>query len=785
MFKDSHITTLTPWQTTEESSGLPAVNYPAVIGTGLLGLGLDVTGLQGLPDKLTAFFGSKHAPFHATQADLYVIHEGMISQHLWQSEVKHTGKDAPPGDFIYGQKRNFMPMGYLTQAFEYGGRKYEGDTIFAVGGQWKRTWNLRQAIVANRFALDRNIAVETEIFAPHGGETVYIKLTRRATRRVDVHGGNVLKGAEPFRWSIRLPLETRHGLKLFDQPGAVKPGNRTILATIDKDSRYKPSEAYTILYGIGAKGMTVQTSPEGWTASMEGPLFEEQVAWLRLDFCRFVGGDANAVAQRRQALEAELPNFSADAWEQARARHVTEYENFWANTADVELEQPDDLDQQRRLVLHISEYLFHCANDFSFGGTAQFLLFHQNGWGASNFHDHHYIVDGVARANLWSAAEANAWWMKRVMRPAGRAFPWMMTYDGEATTTPERDRAPMSDANRALLAMRIYELAGRGRQEMLRNAVFPIVKRVADMALDDWFYEQGGRMLFRGVETDVMGQPAIVNDTATVMMFLTLIRKAIEYSQTLGIHDPREPDWRRVLDAAKQEIVDGRYSPHLNAPPDAAAACWLCNIYYLAEAQPFMDDAAYAGTCDYSHRTVTCNLPWIGFAAASSEMRLGRPDRAEQHFVDIFADGVHGLGYFEEVAPVGSYGLPPLASAHGSHLVAACEQIVMSDFWRHRIFIGKGMPAKMRMGSVRFSSLRVRDGLIASGESDPKRLALRLHHTGDPVEMEIIIRVPCEARTTFTVRQDGRDLPHEFHGETVAVKVKLEYDMRTELAIEG
>ena len=805
MFKDSFTTRLTPWHITEESSGLPHFSYPALVGSGLLGVGLDAAGLQSLPDKITAFLGSKHAPFHATQADLYVLHEGMISEHLYQDEVKHTGRDVPPGEFVYGQRRNFMPLGYLSQEFDYGGRSYAGDAVLSVAGQWRREWDLRRAIVRNRFALDRSIVVETEIFVPHGGETVYLKLTRRPARRVDVHGGNRLSGSDPFRWTVRLPLETRHGLKLYDQPDSVKPGERTLHASIDRNSSYKPTERYVVLYGVAADGMDVSLTADGWSATMAAPLEQEQTAWLRIDFSRFVAGGIRMVDDARDEMEADLLRFNRDEWQQALERHEADFRTFWSNTADVDVHVRDDFELRRRFLLHVSEYLFRCGNDFSFGGTCQFLLFHQNGWGASNFHDSHYIVDGIARANMWTEAESNLWWLRRVMRAdSGRAFPWMMTYSGEPTVTPERDRAPMSDANRAMIAIRIYELAGRHREQLLREAAFPIVKRVADMAVDHWFYEQDGRLLFRGVETDVMGAEAIINDAATVMMFLTIIRKALAYRAALGIDDPRRQDWQRVLDSARLDIVNGRYAPHLNARPDAKVGCWLCNTYYLAEAQDFMDDAAYAATIDWGQKVVGCNMPWIGFAAASSEMRLGRSDRAEQHFVEAFEHGTHGPGYYEEVSPVGSYGLPPLGTAHGAHLTAACEQIVISDFWRHRVYVGKGMPAKMRANRVVFSNLRARDGLIVSGESAPRRLAVSLHHTGDPVEMEIVLRVPCEAPTSFQVLADppaeavrrtgGRPAAYDFHGEYVTLRLptrlqepcggQVEWDATVKVEIE-
>lgn len=775
MFKDSKVTSLSPWVVVEESDALPEFCYPAFAGTGLLGVGLDAGGLQSLQDQITTRLHCDVKPFHNTQADLYVLREGMISEHLWQDEVKHTSTEPGPDDFVYGRRRNFMPLGYITQEFEFGGRRIGPAGLASVAGSWRREWDLHRAVVRNRYAIDRGIVIETEVFAPHGTESVFVKLTRRAARR---------RSGE-FRWTVRLPLETRHGLKLFDQPGSVTPGKGTILATIDPSSCYKPSEAYGIVYGVAAAGMHVSTSADGWEASISAPLDAEQVAWLRLEFCRFAGKDVASAAGCREVVERRVERFSAADWEQAKADHVRQSEEFWSSTADIETEPCDSFELKRRFLMHMSEYLFRCANDFSCGGTAQFLLFHQNGWGASNFHDHHYIVDGVARANIWYAAEANARWMRRVMSAEGRAFPWMMTYNGEATVTPERDRAPMSDANRAMLAARIYELAGRGREALLRDVVYPIVKRVADMAVDDWFYEENGRMLFRGVENDVMGDVPIVNEASTVLIFLSLIRKALDYSQALGLDEPRRAAWQRMLDAVSIDTAEGRYVPHLNAAPDARAGCWLCNIYYLAECRRWLDDATYARTRDHGQRHVTCNLPWIASASASSEIRLGRPDRAEQHLVEVIEHGVHGPGYFEECAPAGVAGLPPFATAHGAYIAAACEQVVLPDFWDHRVSICTGMPSKLRARRVRFSNLRARDGLIVSGVSEPRRLAVQLYHRGEHVEMELVLRIPSEAGMRLEVLQDGRPAEHEFHGETVTLRLPLEHDQRTELVLDG
>lgn len=781
-FTDSYVTNITPWEVTESSASMPDANFPAFVGSGTLGMAVDAAGLQSLSDKLSSQYHLYASPFQITQSDLYVLHEGLVSEHLYQDEIALTGKDVPPGEFCYGQHRNFMPLGYVQQEFRIGEKVYKNDDVIQVARNWKRIWNLKQGMVKNSFTIGWNLAFETEVFSPNGGETVFIKLVRPANRWKGRDKGKDTK----VSWTITIPFQTRHGLPLYDEDGAISAGRNTVVANISKSSRYKPSEDYTILYGAGASGMEVTVSEKGITAiSHETSIDEQQICFLKLDFRRFANETPEAVKLQQAGLEDDCRNFSGEVYQKTREAHLLDFEKFWSNTASVSVESPDDMEVKRQFLMHMSEYLFRCGNNFSYGGTLQYLMFHQNGWGASNFHDMQYIVHGMALANMWQQAEDNLRWMHRVMRPEGRAFPWMMTYDGTPTVTPERDRAPMSDANRAMLAARIYEMAGKGRDSLLTKYVYPIVKRVANLGVNDWFYEEKGRLLFKGIETDVMGDNAVLNDAANVTAYVTLIRKAIEYSKYLNVDPHLRQTWARNLNRIYIDTLDGRYKPNLNAKAANRGDLWFSNIFYTAEAGDFLDENVFKRTRDIGQQVVDINIPWIGFAAASTEIRLNRPDRAEQFFADILRNRVYGPGYFEEVAPVGRAGLPPYASAHGSHLAASCEQVVLSDFWKHKISVGTGLPSKLRMSNLTFSNIRGRDGLMVSGTSSPHALEVNLHHTGDPVNMEIELKIPSEAGQFFKVYMNGVSVPYIFRGESVSLFLNLEYNKHLILKIEG
>ena len=616
-----------------------------------------------------------------------------------------------------------------------------------------------------------NLSLET--FAPHGGESVYFRLDRTARQGP----------AGVCTWSVNIVFETRHGMPIYDQDEAIDIGEHTVIATIDAGSQYKPLEAYTVVYALGADGAVVSLESNGITITLSGKVEVTQSAWIRLDLRRMTGEGRSDASKVAAELDLAMTSFTRADYEAARTVHVAEMAAFWKRTADIEVLDGDDFETRRRFVLHMSEYLLRCGNDWALGGTAQFLLFHQNGWQAGNFHDHHYIVDGIARAGMFDEAIGHIYWLHNVMSPGGRVFPWIINYDGTAPIPPERDRAPMSDANRAMLAVRIYELAGLGRAKLLRDAVYPIVRAVAVQA-GEWFERTEDGYELKGVETDVMDDNPVVNEIGSVIIFDGVVRKAIEYSKLLGIDDDLRKSWRNLVDHIAYDCSDGRYLAHRGAPIGTRTSPWFSNGLYLGEGVEFLDIDMYRRTLDSEPPTTVINYAWLNSATACSQLRLGRPDRAEQLMVDTLENRIHGPGYLEENAPIGVYALPPLPTAHGSYVTAACEQIVLSDFWRPGLTVGTGIPSRLRARTVRFQSLRAIHGITVSGLAEPRRLTVTLTPGGEPIELPVVLAIPACAGSTFTVMLDGRAVDFAFGGETVTVAVALT-DCPVTLTVEG
>ena len=83
IFRQSALSSLTHDTVTEEAPRMPRDIYPAMIGSGEIGIGLDATGLQGLNTRTRQYRDTLSLMYDRTsvQDDLYIRHDSAISKH--------------------------------------------------------------------------------------------------------------------------------------------------------------------------------------------------------------------------------------------------------------------------------------------------------------------------------------------------------------------------------------------------------------------------------------------------------------------------------------------------------------------------------------------------------------------------------------------------------------------------------------------------------------------------------------------------------------------------------
>jgi hypothetical protein len=145
LFRQSAVSALTRDTITEEADRLPLDIYPALIGSGELGLGLDATGLQGLNARTRQYRDTASLMFNgtATQDDLCLRRDGACSQHDLACEPLWN----PATNYL------LLPCGWLDYTLTIDGDTYSTARLAAEGTRWRRTFSPLTGMVETRFRL--------------------------------------------------------------------------------------------------------------------------------------------------------------------------------------------------------------------------------------------------------------------------------------------------------------------------------------------------------------------------------------------------------------------------------------------------------------------------------------------------------------------------------------------------------------------------------------------------------------------------------------------------------
>jgi hypothetical protein len=161
VFRDSLVSEIDPWTMVERNARIPRFVLPAYIGSGVLGMSIDGTGMQGLDCVL-----GRSKRYHQGDAshtdDMYIFGEGLISDHI-------------------GQK-NIMPLGYLSYSLTVDGKQYTSPmSLVEHSSQWMRRIDLKHATVTTAFSLDSGVRVTLTCFTPYYSNRIVYTVSFEST----------------------------------------------------------------------------------------------------------------------------------------------------------------------------------------------------------------------------------------------------------------------------------------------------------------------------------------------------------------------------------------------------------------------------------------------------------------------------------------------------------------------------------------------------------------------------------------------------------------------------
>jgi hypothetical protein len=704
MFKDSRCTELSPWSLREEATSLPTDILPCYLGSGDCVFSVDASGMQGLNH------GAQRA-FNVPQnsGDMYVVRNGMIGDQL--------------------SPMNTLPFGYFEWDMVLDGVTITSANLAEHAAVWCRRIHIDEATVLTLMVLDTKVTLDVAAWIPYGTACPVFEF---GVTGYDFQN-KPIEPARKVRLRVGIHLTTRQGKRLYDRASA---SDGSLRVSVEGHERYEYELRLTNDRGLS-------------------PIFDSD--WFGLTWEIDVGGQPEHLtcAFSFEGLDA------AKNVDRLRNDNARSWASYYSSMCDIR-----GLEARELYLYHNSLYLFRAGFNPDLGLTIGAPFFFPWFWKASTFWDSNQVADAIMRAGNRDFGIRFASFLHAHMRSEGKPFPWMFIYDGTPAIDDARDMAPLVIAAHAMTAIKAFEYFRDS--SFLRDVAYPICKRCADYAVESLFGESGGEWtLSRPVSNDVVDEaPEEQNQTYTLVWFLVIVKKTVEYARIIG--KSGEID-RRYADILAHHRIDHNQAEYFHCAGRTAsahrAASWIPFLLYPTEGEPFVDRELLGRTRQkYSFKQLYMEKqgdfqPWTDFMEASSDFRRGDDEAGHARLLDGL-EHTYGPGYFSEVGPrQESAWLPPYVSAHGTYVAALLYQFVSTSIWEKRIGIFSHLPHTCRNRSIAIRDVHCAGDVRVSGTYDEYEVTADIE--GDAHGLTIDMPLPAR-RPAAEARVFVNDIPVPF-----------------------
>ncbi len=701
IFQHSAITTVTSWQSEEQSATLPADVQPVYLGSGTVAFALDATGMQGLDARVIEqpeVVSLRHMTTHLSD-DLLVCHAATLSKHY---QLEHANYAADIKVHM-GDSWALLPAGYFDYLLVIDGQRYAAEELRQAGTDWSRSFAPGTGTCITRFTVAGVQCVWHASIGAHSGLAVL------PLELASVDGQD-----HQVELCVRIHLRTRREEELAS--GGLTFADVDQLACLQWDASSATStaplkEAYQLSYGIAMdRACTVQWHAPTLSATTRAPLPAGQQATVAIGL--FFGCSQAGTGTLHDAQQV-LARYRAEA-QAALAQAQASWQQYFADAATFSAGDP-----QLEFVYHTNQYLMAAGADWAHGLPCNYL-WNQNFMG-STFWDSYFMVEGMLRAGHVEQVRLFIRWLAETARQPERPYYWVHYYDGEPWAD---DVAYQVMAAHAGSAIRYYEYT-RDR-EALERWVYPIVKSVAQYTRDHLIGVHRGLWRFNVIISgDVCGDDNPGTEETGILAWLVVaMAKTVEYGRLLG-------EDAGVL-ARLEEVVDStRRNPYDWSKP----VLWWAWLPYITGAEPFYDQRAWvegikaalmSGGVEHM-RNNDIGQPWGAFSAAVSCLIGGLPD-AGMRYIEEGMHQVYGHGAFCEFRydQNENAGIAPLPTASGAYLSAIGALFAHGTVWNDDIQVLTGLPATWRSRRISFNRVRTPNGAVVSGLASPTEVSLTI-----------------------------------------------------------
>ena len=732
LFRQSALSSLARDTIVEEAGHMPDDIYPAFIGSGEIGLGLDATGLQGLNARTRQYRDTFSLMYDRTavQDDLYIRRDSAVSKH----EVLNTPLWNPSTNFL------LMPCGWLDYTIEIDKQVYDTARLVAEATEWRREFSPITGIVKTSFRIG-----ETRITWQAGValDSVELDLLLEIVH-LDAR-------PRPVRVTVRCRQTTRAGT-------ALATGGVETLYTVNFAYRSWQASTATstapvldpihVSWALGAHGDATYSAPPEWIAVT---LTTKKIRFEG-GFRLVTGSDRNNTHSRAHA-EERLAEFRAHPVTDALAATAATWREFLNRGAELWIGDP----MKEFLVLQ-GQYLMRAGAGWR-NGVPMSTLFTQ-GITPATYWDSFFTADGMLRCGHIQEVRALCQWLTQTMAPKGRPHYWMTYHNGVPIETT--DQAYQVVLSFAGIFIRLCECTRDA--DDLRRLAYPYLWRVSQYALDEVLQQDASGWHLKGeVAHDVdTGAQVASQQPGMLLWVIVCLSKCAQYAAQLGKDDPV---------VARCREVDAHFRTH---PIDLThPGMWDLWLPLLTGADPLADFGSWSRMALETLPKTPMNFyaiqPWWNFAVATSLSQTDHPDLA----LEIQNDGLNsisGLGNIDEVAyEAHGGGWAPFPTSTGPWLSSMMIGFADGSLWNDELLVCTRLPKRLANQYLRWRGVTTFNGGHVSGAYDPHRIEATIESAVPrPVRVKIPARIAGEP---LTVRLDESPVAFQEDGETVLIQM--------------
>jgi len=737
-FRHTAIRHLDAEQAIEGLDRMPDDIQPVYIGTGVIGLALDATGMQGLNTNiaLRPEAASYVSNGYLQQRDLYLYRAAVISGHSIPQAPRVEGDQ----NFYY---KSLMPNGYLDYTLQIDGQAYHTQDILQLATNWSRTFVPGEGAVMTSFTLGK-VDITWHTAMGIGSESAEY----------------IFEVASNDNYEHNIQLEVRFNfLQRNGVPLATGGMNATIaehfIARVwevsDETSSAPMLAPATINYALTARG-DVKFQEQKHSISL---LWSAKGKEVTTDL-RLISGSDRTDHAEITFLQEEVTYFQSSEFGECFELAIQTWENYFDRSAQFDTGEPT-----MQFITTAAQYYLKAGESWRWGVEMSTLW--TNKFSGATFWDGFFASDGMLRMGDYEAVRQFCKYLLDSAQSTGRPHYWITWYDGTPGIIPETDLAYQNVLAYAQIFIRLYRYSND--QNDRDHLALPYLKLLVKFLLDEVVDTAKPNYPLKGTTAHDVGVKGHDADEDSVLKHWVIV-PLVMYS-TLMEEVGRSDSLTSQCDEIRDYFTDN--------PVQLDKGTWYAWLPHLTNSPHLMTgdrwrERMYIGQRDGNNRALTNVTAWGCCVQASSLYLMGMTE-AGMHMHQRALIHTSGLGQLTELPFEDQEGgNSPYLPSSGAWLSASCLRFASGSLWSNDVEVGTNLPMLDGPRHMSWKNIRTANNATISGQI-----------SGD----DLITTIQCDSDIRLTlvvpIRLRGDAIHISCNDQSIAFEIETERRVVLEL----